>query len=189
MDDVHGAMAGLLVNGRPREEVDAAFAAMVERQARLMFRVASTVLRRSEDAEDAVQEAFLRMYRSAGWRGVREEKAYVARVVWRVAVDRATATRRRREDGEVDGMELAAGGDGAEMLLERAGEQDRLRRLMEGLPETLRRPLVLCAIEEMGSREVAVVLGIPEGTVRRRVMRAKEELRRRFAAGERGGTR
>jgi RNA polymerase sigma-70 factor (ECF subfamily) len=51
---------------------------------------------------------------------------------------------------------------------------------------------VLCAIEEMTSREVAIAMGIPEGTVRTRVMRARAELKRRFEAmrkssGRRGG--
>jgi RNA polymerase sigma-70 factor (ECF subfamily) len=57
-----------------------------------------------------------------------------------------------------------------------------LRRLIDGLPEELRQPLVLSAVEEMTSREVGVAMGIPEGTVRTRVMRARAELKRRFAA-------
>jgi RNA polymerase sigma-70 factor (ECF subfamily) len=61
-------------------------------------------------------------------------------------------------------------------------ERALLRRLIEALPEELRQPLVLSAIEEMTSREVAVTMGIPEGTVRTRVMRARAELKRRFEA-------
>jgi RNA polymerase sigma-70 factor, ECF subfamily len=59
-------------------------------------------------------------------------------------------------------------------------ERSVLRRLIDGLPEELRRPLVLSSIEEMTSQEVAEAMGIPEGTVRTRVMRARTELRRRF---------
>ena len=59
-----------------------------------------------------------------------------------------------------------------------------MKTLIEALPETLRQPLVLSAVEGMRSHEVAAVLGIPEGTVRTRVMRAKAELRRRFLAGQ-----
>jgi RNA polymerase sigma-70 factor (ECF subfamily) len=55
-----------------------------------------------------------------------------------------------------------------------------MRALIEGLPETLRQPLVLSAVEGMRSGQVAAILEIPEGTVRTRVMRAKAELRRRF---------
>ena len=57
-----------------------------------------------------------------------------------------------------------------------------LHRLIDALPEELRQPLVLSAIEEMTSREVAEAMGIPEGTVRTRVMRARAELKRRFEA-------
>src|ERR1035441_5263792 len=62
------------------------------------------------------------------------------------------------------------------------GERELLRRLIEALPEELRQPLVLSAIEEKTSREVAMAMGIPEGTVRTRVMRARAELKRRFEA-------
>ena len=62
-------------------------------------------------------------------------------------------------------------------------ERALLRRLIDGLPEELRQPLVLSAIEEMTSREVAIAMGIPEGTVRTRIMRARTELKRRFEAG------
>jgi RNA polymerase sigma-70 factor (ECF subfamily) len=59
-----------------------------------------------------------------------------------------------------------------------------MRALIEALPEPLRQPLVLSAVEGMRSQEVAQILGIPEGTVRTRVMRAKAELRQRFLALE-----
>jgi RNA polymerase sigma-70 factor (ECF subfamily) len=61
-------------------------------------------------------------------------------------------------------------------------ERALLHRLIDALPEELRQPLVLSAIEEMTSREVAEAMGIPEGTVRTRVMRARAELKRRFEA-------
>src|ERR1035441_8123519 len=80
------------------------------------------------------------------------------------------------------GREFAAGGESAEESLVERGERELLRRLIEALPEELRQPLVLSAIEEMTSREVAMAMGIPEGTVRTRVMRARGELKRRFEA-------
>ena len=61
-----------------------------------------------------------------------------------------------------------------------------LRRLIDGLPEELRQPLMLSSLEEMTSREVAVAMGIPEGTVRTRVMRARAELRRKYLAMQEG---
>jgi RNA polymerase sigma-70 factor (ECF subfamily) len=83
---------------------------------------------------------------------------------------------------DVTEMEVAASGETAEEAMVGHGERAALRRLIEGLPEELRRPLVLSAMEEMTSREVGVAMGIPEATVRGRVMRARTELKRRFEA-------
>ena len=158
------------------------FSGIVERQARLMFRVAYSLLRNVQDAEDAVQEAFLRLYRGDGWRRMEDERAVLAREVWRLALDRASKAADRMDD--VAGMELASPADSPERSAAEEDERVLLRRLIEGLPEDLRQPLLLSAIEGMTSREVAAVMGIPEGTVRTRVMRARAELKKRFEAIE-----
>lgn len=158
------------------------FSGIVERQARLMFRVAYSLLRNVQDAEDAVQEAFLKLYRGDGWRRMEDERAFLARTVWRVALDRAPKAADRMDD--VAGMELASPADSPERSAAEEDERVLLRRLIEGLPEDLRQPLLLSAIEEMTSQEVAAVMGIPEGTVRTRVMRARAELKKRFEAIE-----
>jgi RNA polymerase sigma-70 factor (ECF subfamily) len=164
-------------------ERDRRFAEMAERHARLMFRVAHGLLRSVQDAEDAVQEALLKLYRGDAWLRMEDEKAFLARTVWRVGLDVA-ARRPKATEGLEDeaGREFAAGGDSAEQSLVEHDERALLRRLIDALPEELRQPLVLSAIEEMTSREVAEAMGIPEGTVRTRVMRARAELRRRFEA-------
>jgi len=63
---------------------DAEFAEVVERQWRFVLRVAYAVLLNSHDAEDAVQETFLKLYRNRGWRNMVNERAFLARVAWRV---------------------------------------------------------------------------------------------------------
>lgn len=158
------------------------FSGIVERQARFMFRVAYGLLHNVQDAEDAVQEAFLKLYRGEAWRRMEDEKAFLARTVWRVALDRTPRAADRMDD--VAGMELAAADASPESHLADQAERVLLRRLIDGLPEELRQPLVLSAIEEMTSREVAGVMGIPEGTVRTRLMRARAELKKRFAGME-----
>ena len=164
-------------------ERDRRFAEMAQRQARFMFRVAHGLLRSVEDAEDAVQEALLKLYRTDGWLRMEDEKAFLARTVWRVGLD--VVARRPRATEPLDheaGREFAAAGKSAEESMADGDERALLRRLIEALPEELRQPLVLSAIEEMTSREVAAAMGIPEGTVRTRVMRARAELKRRFEA-------
>jgi RNA polymerase sigma-70 factor (ECF subfamily) len=163
------------------EEWEVRFAEMAERQARFMFRVAHGLLRSVQDAEDAVQEALLKLYRGDGWRAMEDERAFLARTVWRVGLDLMARRPRLTESLEDEaGREFCAGGESAEQALVGHGERELLRRLIEGLPEELRQPLVLSAVEEMTSREVAAAMGIPEGTVRTRVMRARAELRWRF---------
>jgi len=53
--------------------------------------------------------------------------------------------------------------------------------MIDALPEELRQPLALSAIDEMNSREIALILGIPEGTVRTRIMRARQMLKQKLA--------
>lgn len=162
------------------EERDDAFAGLVARQGRLMFRVAYSLLRNAHDAEDAVQESLLKLYRGEAWRRMEDEKGFLARTVWRVALDRLPAQGRSMED--VAEMGLVAAGSSPEESAADGDERKLLRRLIDWLPEELRMVLVLSAIEEMSSREVGVVMGIPEGTVRTRLMRAKVELKKRFEA-------
>ena len=159
------------------------FEEMVARQSRFMFKVALGLLRNKQDAEDAVQEAFLKLYRGEAWLRMENEKGFLARTVWRVALDHLPRAAERTTD--VVGMQLVATGEAGASPEQNAVDEDEramLRRLIDGLPEELRQPLVLSSVEEMTSREVAEVMGIPEGTVRTRVMRARNELRRRFVA-------
>ena len=190
-------MDSLTADGLRLEEVDddssrvesgvdgnrqAEFALLVDRQSRFVYRVVYSVLKNVADAEDAVQETFLKLYRTGAWVGMEDEKAYLARMAWRVAVDRLPKKDTGAEDGVMEA--LVATGASPETDAIRSAEEVRLRRLIQMLPEELRQPLLLSAVEEMTSREVAAAMGIPEGTVRTRVMRARLELRRRFEAIE-----
>jgi RNA polymerase sigma-70 factor, ECF subfamily len=169
---------------------DERFEELVARHARFMFQVAFGLLRNRQDAEDAVQEAFLKLYRGEAWLRMENERGFLARTVWRVALDRMP----KASEKMVDVAEMGLTTNGGSGVASRSPEQSAvdederavLRRLIDGLPEELRRPLVLLSVEEMTSREVAEAMGIPEGTVRTRVMRARTELRRRFLAMKEG---
>lgn len=171
------------------------FSELVERQSRFVYRVAYAVVRQVQDAEDVVQETFLKLYRTGAWEEMVEEKAYLARVAWRIAVDRAAQRGAVQHDARaadewMDG--LADGGTSPEQDAIASARRALLMRLIDGLPEELRQPLVLGALEEMNSREVGLAMGIPEGTVRTRMMRARTELKKAFdgmtaAAGKGAG--
>jgi RNA polymerase sigma-70 factor (ECF subfamily) len=162
-----------------REEV---FARIVAEHARLLYRVAYSVLRHAQDAEDAVQDALLKLYRGEAWRGMQDERAFLARVVWRAALDRRKA---RVTATDEDGAEVWDSRGTPEDVAAEVDERQLLRELIEELPEDLREPLVLSAVEELSSREVGVVMGIPEGTVRTRLMRARAELKKGFVRRQR----
>src|SRR5512135_3035888 len=77
---------------------DAMLDGMVREHSRLVYRIAYAVLRRHHDAEDATQETFLRVLRySATLAAVEDPKTWLARIAWRVAVDRNKKHGRQRE--------------------------------------------------------------------------------------------
>jgi RNA polymerase sigma-70 factor (ECF subfamily) len=158
---------------------DAAFARIVEEHARFLYRVANSVLRHPQDTEDAVQDALLKLYRGESWRGMQDERAFLARVVWRTALDRRSA---RLVGVEEDGAELRVVDGRATPDREAVENDDRalLHELIDGLAEELRQPLLLSAMDEMSSREIGAVMGLPEGTVRTRLMRARAQLKLAF---------
>jgi RNA polymerase sigma-70 factor (ECF subfamily) len=163
------------------ESRDEAFSRIVHEHARLMYRVAHSLLRHPQDAEDAVQDALLKLYRGDAWRQMQDERAFLARTVWRTAFDRLQA----RRPGVDDPMAELRMRDGRPTPEEAAAEFDEralLHELIDGLPEELRLPLLLSGIEELNSREIGLAMDLPEGTVRTRLMRARAELRRNFEA-------
>ncbi len=156
---------------------EAEFTALVERQSRFVFRVAYAVLLNAHDAEDALQETFLKLYRNGGWQHVNNERAFLARVAWRVALDRRRAA---RLDSEMT-IDPLSPGPGPEQALVAANQHAIVHAMIDALPEDLRLPLVLSASDELNSREIATILSIPEGTVRTRLQRARQILRERLA--------
>jgi RNA polymerase sigma-70 factor, ECF subfamily len=174
-------------SGRARvltTDADAEFTALVERQSRFVFRVAYAVLLNAYDAEDAAQETFLKLYRNRGWQQAGNERAFLARVAWRVAVDlrrRSTPLVNSRPGTEHDDV-APSPHPGPDEVMAASNEHALVHAMIDALPEELRVPLVLSAFEEMNSREIGRALGIPEGTVRTRLLRARQILRQKLEA-------
>ena len=140
------------------------------------------MLRNSHDAEDVVQETFLSLYRSGAWRKMKDERAFLARATWRQAIDRLRANPRHHEDDANILLELPSREADPEQTLLGADQQAAVHRLIDALPEELRQPLALSTVQELNSREIAAILDIPEGTVRTRLMRARQMLKQKLAA-------
>lgn len=171
LDDV-GAVAKAVV-----DDVEA----IVRRHARFVFGVAYSVLRNREDAEDAAQETFLRLSRQRNLAEIRDVRLWLARVAWRVAVD---STRRHREISAEDPAQIleaiADDAPGAEQIVHERQMKELLERMIAGLPRELRDVVRLTTAQEMSSADVAEVLGIPEGSVRQRMFRARQFLREKM---------
>jgi RNA polymerase sigma-70 factor (ECF subfamily) len=116
---------------------------------------------------------------------IRDQRGWLARIAWRLAITKWNRTRKRRhmETDMSDGSaHVAASSLSTELDTENKQLVEIINRLTFSLPDDLRNALILSAIEEMGSREVAEILKISEGTVRTRVHRARKLLRETLQA-------
>ncbi|MGC1448608.1 MAG: RNA polymerase sigma factor [Candidatus Sulfotelmatobacter sp.] len=159
---------------------------LVREHFRLVYRIAYAVLRAHHDAEDATQETFLRVLRySSKLAAVDNPKTWLARIAWRVAVDRSRQRGRRQElpleDPEKPLGEVASSQTPADETVQSTQVGAALERMIAALPEKLREPLILSTIEEMCPREIAATLEINEAAVRSRIFRARRILREKLA--------
>jgi RNA polymerase sigma-70 factor, ECF subfamily len=159
---------------------------LVQQHSRLVYRIAYAALRSHHDAEDATQETFVRVLRYGHkLAAVENHKTWLARIAWRVAVERSRQRGRQREipldDPEGPVEEVRSAVVPADEAIHGSEVGELLERLIAALPEKLREPLILSTVEEMSPREVAATLGINEAAVRSRVFRARQILRGRLA--------
>lgn len=163
----------------------------VREHARFVFKVAYSVLRNRDDAEDAAQEAFLRAMKHAReFARVEDHRAWLARTVWRIAIDRL----RRKNHISIDDTEdehviaqlrdLQGFGESpsAEALMISGEMIAFVRTLITTLPPELRDVVTLSTVDEMTSAEISAVLGISDATVRTRLVRARQLLKEKLTA-------
>ena len=165
------------VNEEARQRAeDAAISALVDQYAGALYRVAYSVLRNPTDAEDAVQEAFLRVLRHRQTlTEVRDHRVWLIRIVWNIALDRKRRAKTRPETDDVTELArvLPSTGLSAEELAAAAQHHARVLACVEQLPAKEREVLLLSAFEELTSVEIAAVLSITESSVRSRLFRAR----------------
>lgn len=160
---------------------------MVKRHNQTLFRTARAILREDGEAEDAVQEAYLKAIRGmGGFRSDAKLSTWLTRIVVNEALERLRKAKRSAEviplaadiDAEGEVMDAA---DESAATPEAQALRSEARRLMESridaLPDSFRAVFVLRAVEEMTVEETAAALGIPEATVRTRFFRARSLLR------------
>ena len=153
---------------------------LVREHAQTVFRVAYSVVRNREDAEDVAQETFLRVTRHGRLQAIENHRAWLVKIAWRLALDRV---RRVREQPLEDIVETLRSADGPlDEALSQAQRTKLLRQLIGTLPDDLRKVILLSTVKEMSSADIAQVIGIPEVSVRGRALRARQMLKQKVAA-------
>jgi RNA polymerase sigma-70 factor (ECF subfamily) len=175
MDAEWTSFSDASVSGESRAEHE--FAELAGESATLAFRIAWSVVRDRADAEEIAQEALLRAHRH--FRRLRERarfRAWLVRVTWRLALDRMREGRRRaKREREAGRLAAEAAGHAKSREFHFALAQE-----IERLPRKLRKVMILAAVQGYDMREVAKLLGVPEGTVKSRLFLARKRLMERL---------
>lgn len=169
---------------RSTRERETAFRALVNRYSRRIFAVCFRVLRSAEDAEDAVQETFVKLARNAAsFRGDARLSTWLYRVARNVCTDRVRYEARRPATPVEDVTDAAPEATVEDHALGRVTALT-LERGLRTLDERSRMLLLLVAVDGLSYAEAAEVAGLPVGTVKSRVSRARLQLGRALAEGD-----
>lgn len=153
-----------------------------------VYNLALSILKKREDAEDVTQEVYLRLWRSAGELEIESSlKVYILRTARNIALD---LIRKNSKRNDADTVILSADGE-FEIEIEDTDASSRpdvayLKRLdaeavresINELPPSAREIIILRDVEGLSYTEIAGMLGIAEGTLKSKLFRARERLRR-----------
>ena len=165
-----------------------AFAAIMRRNNRRLYRIARSILKDDAEAEEAVQETYLLAFANLHrFRAAAKLSTWLARIVINEALGRLRRQRCASADYVRDTEWLQPDsstpiwGGGGRANPEAEAAQNELKRLLEAaidrLPSPFRVIFILCAIEQMSIEDAAIALSIPENTVKTRLHRARRMLR------------
>jgi RNA polymerase sigma-70 factor (ECF subfamily) len=166
-----------------------------------LYAAAMRMTRNPTDAEDLVQETYLRAYRGFG--GFREGtnlKAWLYKILTNTYINIYRAKKRRPDQVELDdmpdfalyrqigGLEAVSANATPETEVLAGIPDAEVKEALESIPEQFRIAVILCDIEEFSYKEIAEILDIPIGTVMSRIHRGRKLLQKRLwdYAAERG---
>lgn len=167
---------------------DAAFESLVRHFEGMVYSFALQSLRRREDAEDATQEVFLKLWRTLGtWRDEASVKTYIMRIARNTVID---MIRRRNshptdsltvedDDGEESQLDIADTDTSSNPAADYARREqiEEVRRAIDKLPTDHREIIILRDINGLSYAEIAETTGLDPGTVRSRLSRARNNLK------------
>jgi RNA polymerase sigma-70 factor, ECF subfamily len=182
MSSFSGQMAGWMAPAfSPAMTVDSSetIAALVAEYSATLYRVAYSVVRNNAEAEDAVQEAFLRVLKHRDKLGeIRDLRVWLVRITWNVVLDRKRRAKTRPENDDIADFArvLPSGDRAADDEIISSQEHARILALIDRLPAKERQALLLSAVEELTTAQIAAALKTTESSVRSRIFRARREL-------------
>jgi RNA polymerase sigma-70 factor, ECF subfamily len=170
------------------QKVDGAFRIIMQRHNRRLYRIARAVVRNDSEAEDVVQEAYVRAFTSlAEFRGDSSLATWLSRIVLNEALgrirrhrptaDMASLESRPSSQAEIIPFPLASPQLDPERTMAQSQIQLMLERAIDALPNDFRVVLVARVIEEMSIEETAALFGLRAETVKTRLHRARKLLR------------
>ncbi len=165
-----------------------AFAELVTRHQRYVYNLAFRLLRSTDEAEDLAQEAFVRAWRGLGnFRGEAKFTTWLYRIVTNLCYSRLAGLRRQLLSVEADDADLLALSpeNDPPAVVEAAERRAVLHRHIAALPEKYQVVITLFYLQEFSYQEIAQVLGVPLGTVKTHLFRARERLKQQLATGAR----
>ena len=162
---------------RRDEAAEAAFEELVIRHGPMVLRVCRSVLHDAHDAEDAFQAVFLVLANRA--RSIRRSGSVAS---WLFGVAQRVATRGKRSAARRHALDQLVAERTSESYLPAENDPDWeiLHEEIDGLPERLRAPIVLCYLQGLTYAAAAHQLGLSEMAIRGRLARARERLRQRL---------
>ena len=178
------AAAGLVQ--RVAQGDEAAFAALYDHLAAMVYGVVLRVLRDPAQSEEVAQEVFLELWRSATRfdRSKASVRTWASTEAHRRAVDRVRSEQASRERDDRDSVRVATADDVVVAEVESSIDQLRVRKALAALTESQRQAVELAYFGGNTYREVAALLGVPEGTVKTRIRDGMIKLRDELGGGE-----
>ena len=181
MSCFEGQLAGWVAPAPVAKSLDTSktIAALVAEYSTALYRVAFSVTRNAAEAEDAVQETFLRVLKhESRLAEIRDYRVWLVRIVWNIVLDkkRRAKTRPENEDLADHARALPSGERGADETVISLEEHARILALVDRLPRPEREALLLSAVQELTTAEIAAALSTTESSIRSRIFRARKEL-------------
>ena len=181
MSAFEGQLAGWMTPAPVAQTVDKSqtIAQLVAEYSTTLYRVAFSVTRNAAEAEDAVQETFLRVLKhESRLDDIRDYRVWLVRIVWNIVLDRKRRAKTRPENEDIadHARALPSIERAADQTVISNEEQARILALVDRLPRREREALLLSAVQELTTGEIAAMLGTTESSIRSRIFRARREM-------------